>query len=94
MLTLAGNNTPPSNSSFTDRVFSTFRRKKYGSDPSEIDITVVIPALTQEVKTYTRDERDFHTGKNNIKRWKNKIFNATNVHVYMLRQLNSLLGTK
>ena len=40
-------NTLPSISSFTDRVFSIFRRKKYGSDPSEMDIKVVIPALTQ-----------------------------------------------
>ena len=40
-------NTLPSISSFTDHVFSIFRRKKYGSDLSEMDIKIVIPAPTQ-----------------------------------------------
>ena len=39
-------NTLPSNSSLTDRVFSIFRQKKVRSDPSEMDIKVVIPAPT------------------------------------------------
>ena len=47
MPTLAGKNNFPSISSFTDRVFSTFRRKIYGSDQSEVDIKVLIPAPTQ-----------------------------------------------
>ena len=37
----------PSISSFTDRVFSIFRRKIYGSDQSEMNIKVIIPAPTQ-----------------------------------------------
>ena len=37
----------PSISYFKDRVFSIFRRKKYGSDQSEMDIKVLIPAPTQ-----------------------------------------------
>ena len=36
-------NTYPSISSFMDRVFSIFQREKYGSNPSEMDIKVVIP---------------------------------------------------
>ena len=32
---------------FTDRVFSIFRRKIYGSDQSEMDIKVTIPAPKQ-----------------------------------------------
>ena len=40
-------NTYPSISSFIDRVFSFFQRKKYGSNPSEMDIKVVIPLPTQ-----------------------------------------------
>ena len=40
-------NTSPSIYSFIDRVFSIFRRKKYGSNPSEMDIKVVIPAPTK-----------------------------------------------
>ena len=40
-------NTLPSISSLTDRVFSILRPKKYGSDPSEMHIKVVIPAPTQ-----------------------------------------------
>ena len=36
----------PSISSLTDRVFSIFRQKKVRSDPSEMDIKVVIPAPT------------------------------------------------
>ena len=39
-------NTLPSISSLTDRVFSIFRQKKVRSDPSELDIKVVIPAPT------------------------------------------------
>ena len=48
MPTLAGKNTSPSISSFINRVFSTFRRKKYGSTPSQMDTKVVIPTLTQQ----------------------------------------------
>ena len=40
-------NTLPSLSSLTDRVLSIFRQKKVRSDPSEMDIKVVIPAPTQ-----------------------------------------------
>ena len=40
-------NTFPSISSFADRVFSIFRRKIYGSDQSEMEIKVIIPAPTQ-----------------------------------------------
>ena len=40
-------NTLPSISSLTDCVFSIFRQKKVWSDPSEMDIKVVIPAPTQ-----------------------------------------------
>ena len=40
-------NSSPSISSNIDRVFSTFRRKKYGYNPSEMDNKVVIPAPTQ-----------------------------------------------
>ena len=47
MPTLAEINNFTSNSSFTDRVFSIFRRKIYGSDLSEKDIKVFIPAPTQ-----------------------------------------------
>ena len=39
-------NTFPSISSLTDRVFSIFRQKKVRSDPSEMDIKMVIPAPT------------------------------------------------
>ena len=39
-------NTLPSISSLTDRVFSIFRQKEVQSDPSEMDIKVVIPAPT------------------------------------------------
>ena len=39
-------NTFPSISSLTDRVISIFRQKKVRSDPSEMDIKVVIPAPT------------------------------------------------
>ena len=46
MPTLAGKNTPPSISFLTDRVLSIFRQKRYGSDPSEMDIKVAIPAPT------------------------------------------------
>ena len=46
MPTLAGKNTSPSISSFIDRVFSIFRRKKYMSNPSEMDIKVLVPAPT------------------------------------------------
>ena len=49
-------NTPPSISSLTDRVFSNFRQEKVRSDPSEIDIKVVIPAPTQYIKTQTKDQ--------------------------------------
>ena len=48
MPTLAGKNTSPSISSFINRVFSIFRRKKYGSTPSQMDTKVVIPTLTQQ----------------------------------------------
>ena len=40
-------NTFPSIPSLTDRVFPIFREKKVRSDPSEMDIKVVIPAPTQ-----------------------------------------------
>ena len=40
-------NASPSISSFIDRVFSVFRRRKYDSNPSEMDIKVAIPAPTQ-----------------------------------------------
>ena len=40
-------NTSPSIFSIIDRVFSIFRRKKTGSNPSEMDIKVIIPAPTQ-----------------------------------------------
>ena len=40
-------NTLPSISSLTDRVFSISRQKRVRSDPSEMDIKVVIPAPTQ-----------------------------------------------
>ena len=44
-------NTSPSISSFMDRAFSIFQREKYGSNPSEMDIKVVIPASTQTLIT-------------------------------------------
>ena len=47
MPTLAEINNFSSISSFTDRVFSIFRRKVYGSDQSEMGIKVIIPAPTQ-----------------------------------------------
>ena len=47
MQNLAGNKTSPSISSFTDRVFPIFRRKRHESDQSEKDIKVLIPAPTQ-----------------------------------------------
>ena len=47
MPTLAGKNLFPSISSFKDRDFSIFRRKNYGSDQSETDVKVIIPAPTQ-----------------------------------------------
>ena len=40
-------NTFPSISFLTDRVLSIFRQKRVRSDPSEMDIKVVIPAPTQ-----------------------------------------------
>ena len=39
-------NTFPSISSLKDRVFPIFRQEKVRSDPSEMDIKVVIPAPT------------------------------------------------
>ena len=50
MSILAGNKQSPSSSSFTDRVFSIFRQKRYVSDPSEMDNKVVFPAPTRELK--------------------------------------------
>ena len=44
-------NTLPSISSLTDSVFPTFRNENVRSDPSEMDIKVVIPAPTQYMKT-------------------------------------------
>ena len=44
-------NTSPSISSFIDRVFSIFRQKNYGSNPSKMDIKVVISASTQKIIT-------------------------------------------
>ena len=41
-------NTIPFISSFTDRVFSIVRRKMYGSNPSQMDTKVLIPAPTQK----------------------------------------------
>ena len=40
-------NTYPFILSFMDRVFSIFRKKGYGFNPSEMDIKVVIPAPTK-----------------------------------------------
>ena len=40
-------NTSPSISSFIHRVFSIFRRKKYGSNPLEKDTKVIFPTPTQ-----------------------------------------------
>ena len=47
MPTLVGKNTFPSTSSPIDRDFFNFRQKKYGTNPSEMDIKVLIPAPTQ-----------------------------------------------
>ena len=44
-------NTFPSISSLMDRVFSIFRQKRYASNPSEMDIKVVIPAPIQQITT-------------------------------------------
>ena len=43
--------------------FSIFRQKKVRSDPSEMDIKVVIPAPTQKIKSYTKDQGYFHKWK-------------------------------
>ena len=45
--TVAGLNTLPSISSFIDRVFSIFRQKMYGFNPSEMYTKVLIPAPPQ-----------------------------------------------
>ena len=49
-------NTFQSFSSFTDCVFSIFRRKKYASNPSEVNIKVVIPAPTEKIYTLSKDQ--------------------------------------
>ena len=59
MSTLLGINTSPSNSSLRDRVVSIFRRKKYGSNPSEMGIKVIIPVPTQQIITKAKDQKDF-----------------------------------
>ena len=48
MPTLAGSKHLQSISSSTDRVFSVFRQEKYGSNPSEMDIKVIITDFTKK----------------------------------------------
>ena len=45
--TLVRKNTSPSISSFMNLIFSIFQRKNCGSNPTEMDIKMVIPAPTQ-----------------------------------------------
>ena len=73
MPTLAGNKHSPSTSSFTDRVFSIYRQKSYGSDPSELDIKVVIPAPTQEIKHKQKIKDISIQGKNTRMHWKGNL---------------------
>ena len=52
MPTLAGNRQPSVHFFLHGTLsFPSFDSKKYGSDPSEKDIKVVIPAPTQKIKT-------------------------------------------
>ena len=85
-------------------VFSIFRRKKMGSNPSEMDIKVVNPAPTQKTLISKKDQTGFpYEEIKKIAPKKNKIHKIKYIKmmnklmftcVYLLHDLNSVLGAK